>query len=134
MTENQPEGVYTQPLKLDKIDPNRIKLRELSLVEKQVGRTLAGEMASGELAMDTMAGLLWVMMLRQDPEATYEQAAEYEVGQLEALFKDEDEGGPPPDLQGPDPTKATLSGGDISTSSSAEEPWKPMPSSSASGV
>lgn len=79
------------PGKLDRIDPAKLKLRELAEVERQLGRKLASELQTGELGMDTMQALLWLQLRRLNPAASFEQAGEYDLETLMGLFADEDE-------------------------------------------
>jgi hypothetical protein len=116
-------------VKLQKIDPGKLKLRELAEVERQVGRRLAGELQSGELGMDTMQALLWVTLRKQDPAATFEQAGEYDLQELMALFADDEEEG-----EGENPTPAIPSDGAIRSSSPASENSRLTPPSITSGV
>jgi hypothetical protein len=115
-------------VKLQKIDPGKLKLRELAEVERQVGRRLAGELESGELGMDTMQALLWITLRNQDPAATFEQAGEYDLQSLMALFADEEE-----DEQG-NPTPATRNGGATSDALSVSGNSKPTLASTTSGA
>lgn len=117
----------TPSAKLDKIDPAKLKLRELADVERQLGRRLAGELQTGELGMDTMAGLLWVTMRRQDPTATFEQAAEYDLETLMGLFDDDE-----PEGKGVDPTSPPASA-ENGSRLSGELISKPMLPSTTSG-
>jgi hypothetical protein len=79
------------PAKLRKIDPGKFNLAELAEVERQLGRKLAGELQTGELGMDTMAGLLWLELRRHDPAASFEQAGDYDLDTLMGLFAADDE-------------------------------------------
>lgn len=115
-------------VKLQKIDPGKLKLRELAEVERQVGRRLAGELESGELGMDTMQALLWVTLRNQDPAATFEQAGEYDLQSLMALFADEEED------EGENPTPAIPSDGATRSNSPASANSKPTPPSITTGV
>jgi hypothetical protein len=108
------------PAKLQKIDPAKFKLAELAEVERQIGRKLAGEMQTGELGMDTMAGLRWIELRRHDPQATFEQAGEYDLETLMGLFEDDEAEG---DVV--DPTNPPSSAGNGS-SSNGELSSKPM--------
>jgi hypothetical protein len=115
--------------KLRKIDPGKLKLRELGEVEKLIGRRIAGELQSGDLGMDAMQALLWVELRKHDPAATFEQAGEYDLATLMDLFADADdeaEGEPV------DPTNPPASAGN-GLSSSAEPTSKPMLPSTTSG-
>jgi hypothetical protein len=92
----------SQPLgKLRKIDPGKLKLRELAEVEKLVGRKIAGELQTLDLGIDTMQALLWVELRKQHPEATFEQAGEYDLETLMDAFADDDE----PEGEALDPTR-----------------------------
>jgi len=117
------------PARLTKIDPGKLKLRELADVERQVGRRLAGELNSGELGMDTMQALLWVELRRHDPAATFEQAGEYDLETILAAFADDDE----PQDGSVDPTPATPSVPATSASSPAGGSSKPTRPSTISG-
>jgi hypothetical protein len=131
--------------KLDQIDPRRMKLRELAAVEKVVGRPIAGEMEAGSMGIDVMQGFVWAMLCRADgirisatsiPEdalALMERAEDLDMETLQSLFEDEDQSGPPADLQGPDPTQATPNGGGTSDGYSDGGSWSQPPSSSTSG-
>lgn len=78
------------PAKLGKIDPAKILLAELVEAERMVGRKLGREMMSGDLGLDTMQALVWVMMCRSDPAATFEQAGQLDLVTLVGLFEDEE--------------------------------------------
>jgi hypothetical protein len=121
MTDNG--QVPAPPGKLHKIDPARLKLRELAEVEKLLGRRIAGELQSGDLGMDTMQGLVWVELRRQDPAATFEQAGEYDLGTLFDAFADDDEAeaGPLDPTRPPSPASSDSSGNGA-TSSKARPP------------
>jgi hypothetical protein len=82
-----------------KIDPGKLKIRELAEIERQVGRKLSSEFAAGELGMDTMQALLWMGLRRQDPTATFEQAGEYDFDALSSAMADDEAEG-----DGVDPT------------------------------
>jgi hypothetical protein len=111
-----------------RIDPAKLKLRELVEIEKLVGRKLSAEFGSGELGMDTMQALLWMGLRRQDPSVTFEQAGEYEFDALTGLLSDdEDEDG------GVDPTRSLPPSAANGPSLSGEPNSKPMPSSTSSG-
>jgi hypothetical protein len=117
------------PAKLQKIDPAKFKLAELAEVERQIGRKLAGEMQTGELGMDTMAGLLWIELRRHDPQATFEQAGDYDLETLMGLFADDDE----PADDAVDPTASLPSSAANGSSSNGEPTLKPMLPSTTSG-
>jgi hypothetical protein len=89
------------PAKLRKVDPGKLKLRELAEVERQVGRRIAGELQAGDLGIDTMQALLWVTLRREHAELSYEQVGDYDMGALMDAFAGEE----PAD--GVDPTRAT---------------------------
>lgn len=118
------------PVKLHKIDPGKLKLRELAEIEKLIGHKIAGELQSGDLAIDTMQALLWNELRKIDPAATFEQAGEYDMATLQAAFLDEDEEVEPGAV---DPTRATPSEPATSTASPDGVSSKPTPSSIASG-
>ena len=148
MSTDQPDDVYTRgdeaPRKLQRIDPRRMKLKQITAAEKMVGRRLATEIETGDLGIDTMQAFLAVTIAANEGgnlkapdylEQVMDQAGEYELGELAALFEDEDDGSPPPLPPGtPDPTLATLSGGVISDGLPAVGSFEPPPSSNASGV
>lgn len=145
MTDQPVSPVYTRP-KLDAIDPRKMKLREIAAVEAVIGRPVSGELESGALHVDVMTAFLWVALCRQagvrisaaerTPEAMalWEQAGEYDLQEIEQLFKDEDEGPPPLPPGTPDPTPATQSGGDTSDAWPEGGTWNATPDSSTSGV
>jgi hypothetical protein len=113
-----------------KIDPSRLKLRELAEIERLLDRKLSTEFASGELSMDTMQALLWVELRRQDPAATFEQAGDYDFATLSAaVASDEDDEGD--DSVGPTPATPNAVG--ISAVSPASGNSPPTPSSISSG-
>lgn len=89
--------------KLGKIDPGKIELDELVEVEQLVGRKLGREMATGDLGIDTMRGLIWVVLRRSSPNATLAQAGKLTLEELLAVFEDEEAAAEP------DPTDATSS-------------------------
>jgi hypothetical protein len=137
--------VYTdrKPAKLQPIDPRKMKLKQINAAERIVGRHLAREIEAGDFGIDTMQAFLAVTLAGQeggnlkDPaylEQVMDQAGEFELEELVDLFEDEDDGNPPPDLAGPDPTLATPSGGDTSDDLPASESFEPMPPSNTSGV
>jgi hypothetical protein len=90
------------PDKLPKVDPGKLKLRELAEAERQVGRRIAGELQSGDFGIDTMQALLWIVLRKHHPTMTFEQAGEYDMDTLEAAFEGDEEPG-----SGVDPTAAS---------------------------
>ena len=111
-----------------RIDVNKLKLRELAEIEKQLGRRVTNDMASGDLGVDMMQALLWLELRKQDPATTFEATGEYEIGELASVFGDnetEDDGTPldPPTARSGDAT---------GESSPAPEPSKPALSSATS--
>lgn len=109
------------PSGLPKVDPGKLKLRELAEAERQVGRRIAGELQSGDLGIDTMQALLWVVLRKHHPQMTFEQAGEYDMDTLQAAFEGDqaEQGG------GLDPT--SVPAGTVSATS------RPTPSSTSSG-
>lgn len=120
------------PAGLKKIDPARLKLRELAEVEAKVGRRIAGELSSGDLGVDVMQALLWVELRRHDPAVTYEQAGEYDLGTIMDAFAD-DEAAEVEELGGVDPTRATPNGAATRPASPGGADSKPTPASTVSG-
>lgn len=68
-----------QPIQLD---IRTLKLRELRDIETTIGHKIAQEIANFDLGMDTIQGLMWIALRRDDPEATFEQAGELDFEQL----------------------------------------------------
>jgi hypothetical protein len=97
-------------LKLTRIDPRKLKLRELAEIEQTLGRKIGTEISSGDLGIDTMQALLWLELRKQDPAATFEDAGEYDLGQLSDAFVVDDEDG------SVDPTRTPLPASDGATS------------------
>jgi hypothetical protein len=118
--------------KLQKIDPGKLKLRELAELERLLGRKLAGELQTGELGMDTMTGLLWIAMRNQDPAATFVQAGVYDLETLMGLFAD-DEADDEAEGDGVDPTASPPDSAANGSRSSGELTSKPMLPSTTSG-
>lgn len=117
------------PAKLERVDPGKLKLRELVEVEKAVGRRIAGELQSGDLGMDTMQALLWVTMRRANPDITPEMVGEYDMETLMGAFGDDEKVD-----DGLDPSMpATRNGHATSGGSPDVASSKPTPSSTTSG-
>lgn len=103
------EGTATSngQLKLQKVDPGKLKLRELAEVERTVGRRIAAELQSGDLGIDTMQALLWITLRRQHPAVSFEQVGDYDMDALMDAFADDEEAA---DAVGPTRSEPATSG------------------------
>jgi hypothetical protein len=74
-----------------RIDPDKLKIRELVEIEKLLGRKVAVDMMTGEIGADLMQALLWIGLRRKHPQVTFEQAGEFDFDQVTDLLGADDE-------------------------------------------
>lgn len=78
-----------------RIDPDKIKLRELKELEGVLGRRLGGELGSGDMSVDFMQGMVWLALRNQNADATFDDAGEFTLAQLNEIFSSDDESADP---------------------------------------
>jgi hypothetical protein len=110
-----------------RIDPDKLKIRELVEIEKLLGRKVAGDMMTGEVGADLMQALLWVALRRKHPQTTFEQAGEFDFNQITGLLATDDDD----EVDAVDPQRLP-SGNESSAGSPAPAGSKPAPSSATS--
>lgn len=69
-----------------------LEIGELKLLEKATGQKLAGilrEFEKNEFGADTIAAVVWISLLRDDPEATIEDADKIKLRQIAEVDEDE---------------------------------------------
>lgn len=101
-----------------RINVSTLTIDELEEIESKVGHTIAREIMTFDFRMDTIKGLLWIGMRRENPNATYEEAGKLDFDQLM--------GG----IEGPEPEPPPPPGGQPGSSGPGEGP--PTPTSSSS--
>jgi hypothetical protein len=107
---------------IHRVDPARIKLKEMTEIERLLGRRIVPEMQSGDLGIDTMQALLWVTLRRDHPDLTFDDIGEYDLGQLTSALTIQDIEDDLAELGvAVDPTRATPNG----------EPTRPAPTDAA---
>jgi hypothetical protein len=114
-----------------KLDPTKLKIRELVEIETQLGRRVAEDMMTGMVGADFMQALLWIALKRLNSQITFDEAGEYDFAQVTNLLADAEDDQP---VEGdavdpPHPQSGSVS----SAASPAPASSSPSPSSATSG-
>lgn len=111
----------------------KLKLNELLAIEGKVGRRISVELATFDLGMDTIIGLVWIAMRRENPDATFEEAGEVDFDtMMNAIEGPDEEPGPPPTPPLEQSGGTSSSDGDATSSPSRPPKRAPAPSSASS--